>query len=71
MLAGREALEDEVVAVRADLAVACARAGNAEDAVYQAEELLKDCKRELGEEHASTRRAQEAKDQVWRLIEAG
>lgn len=43
-------LESEVIAARAELAVAVARAGRYDEALYQADELAKDCRREHGTE---------------------
>lgn len=69
MLTGRDSHDAEVVRVRAELARACALAGSYEDAVYQVEALVKDCRRELGEDHDSTRAALAVKQEVWGIIE--
>lgn len=73
MLTGPEApnaFDATVIDVRADLAIACAREGRAEDAALQVEELVKDCRRELTQADPRTARAEEAKAEVWRLIES-
>jgi hypothetical protein len=70
MLGSQDAHHPEVITVRADLARACARAGQLEDALYQADELVKDCRRELGEDHELTLAAQTAQDEVQTIVDA-
>jgi hypothetical protein len=65
-----DAFAPVVIDVRAELAIACAREGRAEDAALQVEELAKDCRRDLDPQDPRSRRAQQAKDQVWHLIES-
>ncbi len=48
------------IALRAELAEATAEAGHLEDAFYQVDELLKDARREHGEDHETVRRARAA-----------
>ena len=55
-----ESLTPEALALRAELAAATAEAGPREDAVYQVDELLKDARREHGEDHEAVARARAA-----------
>ena len=55
-----ESLTPEALALRAELAEATAEAGHLEDAFYQADELLKDARREHGEDHEAVARARAA-----------
>lgn len=59
-----ESTTPEAIALRAELAEATAEAGQLEDAYYQADELLKDARREHGEEHEATARARAAVETV-------
>ena len=52
-----ESTTPEAITLRAELAEATAETGQLEDAFYQADELLKDARREHGEEHEATVRA--------------
>ncbi|MFC0675655.1 hypothetical protein [Brachybacterium hainanense] len=63
-LATDDALDPHVLEIRAQLAEATARTGAHEDAVKQADELLKDAQREHGPEHPSALRARAAVDLV-------
>lgn len=65
-----DAFDAQVIDTRAELAIACAREGRAEDAALQVEELTKDCRRELDAQDPRSLRAEAAKAEVWRLIEA-
>ncbi len=50
----------DAIVLRAELAEATAEAGHLEDAFYQVDELLKDARREHGEDHEAVRRARAA-----------
>ncbi|MCL6422466.1 hypothetical protein Bequi_03545 [Brachybacterium sp. JHP9] len=65
---GRAALADDVLAARGELALACARAGRAEDSLIQVQELVKDCRRNFGEDAPQTARALAVKDAAWAII---
>lgn len=65
---GRAALADDVLAARGELALACARAGRAEDSLVQVQELVKDCRRNFGEDAPQTARALAVKDEAWAII---
>lgn len=70
-----ESLSPEAIELRSELAEATAEAGHLEDAYYQVEELLKDARREYGEDHPAAARAREAVEAVraigLRAAEAG
>lgn len=59
-----ESTTPEAITLRAELAEATAETGQLEDAYYQADELLKDARREHGENHDSTARARAAVETV-------
>lgn len=67
LLASDDALAPHVLEARAELAEATARAGQHEDAVKQADELLKDALREHGPEHPASARARAAVELVLEL----
>lgn len=60
LLEDGESLTPEAIVLRAELAEATAEAGHLEDAFYQVDELLKDARREHGEDHEAVRRARAA-----------
>ena len=64
LLETEDALDPRVMEARAELAEATARTGEYEDAVKQADELLKDAQREHGPEHPATLRARAAVDLI-------
>ena len=66
-----ESTTPEAIMLRAELAEATAETGQLEDAYYQADELLKDARREHGEEHEATVRARAAKDAVEEIVRRG
>ena len=55
-----ESLTPEALALRAELAEATAEAGHLEDAFHQVDELLKDARREHGEDPEAVARARAA-----------
>lgn len=55
-----ESTTPEAITLRAELAEATAETGQLEDAYYQADELLKDARREHGEDHEAVERARAA-----------
>ena len=60
LLEDGQSLTPEAIALRAELAEATAEAGHLEDAFYQADELVKDARREHGEDHEAVARARAA-----------
>ena len=55
-----ESTTSDAIVLRAELAEATAESGHLEDAFYQVDELLKDARREHGEDHEAVRRARAA-----------
>ncbi|APX32963.1 hypothetical protein BH708_09840 [Brachybacterium sp. P6-10-X1] len=66
-----ESLTPEAVELRAELAEATAEAGHLEDAFYQADELLKDARREHGPDHQAVSRARAAVAAVEEIARRG
>ena len=64
LLEDGESLTPEAIVLRAELAEATAETGHLEDAFYQVDELLKDARREHGEDHEAVRRARAAVEAV-------
>lgn len=67
LLADHEPTDPAVVDVRARQAVAVARAGRLDEALYQVDELVKDAERASGPEDATAVVAREAQAQVREL----
>lgn len=70
LLESGDSLSAEAIELRAELAEATAAADHLEDAFYQADELLKDVRREYGPEHAAVTRARETVAVVEKLAMA-
>lgn len=66
-----ESTTPEAITLRAELAEATAEAGQLEDAFYQADELLKDARREHGEDHEVADRARAAVAAVEEIARRG
>lgn len=67
LLETQEPVEPEVIDARAALAVAVARAGRLDEALYQVDEVVKDAGRAHGPDHAATAAAREAQATVRRI----
>ncbi|EWS79982.1 hypothetical protein [Brachybacterium phenoliresistens] len=67
LLETEDALDPRVMEARAELAEATARTGEYEDAIKQADELLKDAQREHGPEHPTAVRSGAAVDLILEL----
>lgn len=71
LLETREPVEPEVIDARAALAVAVARAGRLDEALYQVDEVVKDAGRAHGPDHAATAAAREAQATVREIAGIG
>ena len=71
LLENGESVRPEAIALRAELAEATAETGQLEDAYYQVDELVKDARREHGEEHEAVQRARAAAARVEEIVRRG